>query len=106
VFKLNIDKSIICPECQGKHFSIKREATYLYSYKLNTPETEQWSKEKEALPFLFDYREKTNDREYLECEDCHAKFPCSLDLAHTPIDFTILQKAVRSEFAEKPDFLG
>ena len=38
------------PKCRGTHFTVKREATYLYSYNLE-------NKNSEALPFLFDNRE-------------------------------------------------
>lgn len=104
--KLKIEQPLICPKCKGTHFTLKREAAYLYSYKIDTPQTEHRSKEEEGLSFLFDYREQLKDKEYLECEECRAKFPCELKLADEQVDFTILQKAVRSEFVENADFLG
>jgi DNA-directed RNA polymerase subunit RPC12/RpoP len=103
---LKIDQSLNCPKCNGTYFTMKREAAYLYTYKINTPDTEQWSKENEGLSFLFDYREQLSDKEYLECEKCKSKFPCELKLADENIDFTILQKAIRSEYVSNPDFLG
>jgi hypothetical protein len=103
---LKIDKSLSCPKCNGTYFTMKREAAYLYTYKIDTPDTEHWSKENDGLSFLFDYREQLSDKEYLECEKCKAKFPCDLKMADEHVDFTILQKAVRSEFVDNADYLG
>jgi hypothetical protein len=85
---------------------MKREAAYLYTYKISTPDTKDWSKEDEGLSFLFDYRDQLSDKEYLECDTCKAKFPCDLKLADEHVDFTILQKAIRAENVVNADFLG
>lgn len=103
---MKIDRTLICPKCKGTHFTVKREASYLYSYHINTPAAEHWSKNDEALPFLFDYRERTRDKQYLQCEECKAQYPCDLDLTKDNIEFTILQKAVRSDYVDQPDYLG
>lgn len=103
---MKIDKALLCPRCQGTHFTIKREAAYLYTYRLDTPETEHYSDKEEALPFLFDNRERTSDKQYLQCESCHSQFPCDIEMVDSHIDFTILQKAIRSYYVDNPDFLG
>jgi hypothetical protein len=103
---MEINECLVCPKCNGKHFEIKREATYLYSYKLETPNTENWSSEDEALPFLFDNREQIGNSERLECMECGSQFPCDLGNNGTKIHLTILQKAIRSEFEKNPHFLG
>lgn len=103
---MKIDEALVCPKCNGTHFEVKREATYLYTYKLDTPATEAWSKEEEGLPFLFDYREQLGNNEYLECEQCHAQYPCDLGSGNSKIRLTILQKAIRSEFENNPGYLG
>lgn len=103
---MKICKSLICPKCNGTYFTLKREASYQYTYKINTPDTGHWSKENEALSFLFDCREQLSDDEYLECQECKAKYPCDLRLTDERVDFTILQKAIRSEYVENADFLG
>lgn len=103
---MRIDEKLVCPKCNGIHFTVKREATYLYTYKLDTPLTESRKTENERLPFLFDYREQLDNKEYLECEDCHAKFPCDLEGINSKIHFTILQRAIRSEFENNPGYLG
>lgn len=106
MLKLKVEKSLVCPKCNGTFFTMKREAAYLYTYKINTPDTGSWSNEEDALSFLFDYREQLSDREYLECQECKAKFPCDVKLADEHIDFTILQKAIRSEYVNNADFIG
>ncbi|HHZ13805.1 MAG: hypothetical protein ACOX1R_05335 [Caldicoprobacterales bacterium] len=103
---MNIDQPLICPKCNGIRFEIKREATYLYTYKVNTPLTEGWSKNEEALTFLFDNRELVNTSDYIQCIECYAKYPCDLDMGDVKIHFTILQKAIRSDFQDYPEYLG
>lgn len=103
---MKINESLICTKCNGTHFTVKREATYLYSYNLDTPETGRWSKDSEALPFLFDSRELVQSHEYLQCEQCGARFPCSLDDGNNTISFTIERKAIRADNATNPEFLG
>ena len=103
---MKIKESLLCTKCNGTHFTVKREATYLYSYNLDTPESGQWSKDPEALPFLFDNRELMKSNEYLRCEQCGATFPCSLDDRNSTINFTIERKAIRADHVTNPDFLG
>jgi hypothetical protein len=96
---LKLKESLVCTKCRGTHFTIKREATYLYSYNLE-------NKNSEALPFLFDNRELVQSHEYLQCEQCGAKFPCSLDERNSTLNFTIEQKAIRADHVTNPEFLG
>lgn len=103
---MNINKPLICQQCNAIHFQIKREATYLYTYNIDTPLTHKWSKEDEVLPFLFDKRELLNGKEYLECLECGSKYPCKLDNINSKIYFTISQKAIRSDLVKTPEFLG
>ena len=103
---MKIDESLICPKCNSTNFKVKREATYLYAYKLDTPVNKTQSIEEDGLPFLFDYREQLDNKEYLECEECHAKYPCDLQGDNPKIHLTILQKAIRSEFENNPGYLG
>lgn len=106
MFELNIQEPLVCPNCKGTYFTIKREATYLYTYKLDTNLTEEWSKEDEALPFLFDYREQVENKEYLECDKCGSQYPCNLEKGNPKVHLTILQKAMRSDYVTNPDYLG
>ncbi len=106
MFGLEIKNSIVCPKCKGNSFELKREATYIYTYKLEAPVAENTNEKDEALPFLFDNREKSGDREYLQCGSCGSQFPCESDIANAKIHMTIVQKAIRSDNVENPDFLG
>jgi len=106
VYGLNINKDLICPKCGGEYFNVKREATYLYTYKLQSPEIDERATNDSALPFLFDNREKVNGKEYLECERCKTQFPCDLDELSGKIHFTILQKAIRADHIDTVGFLG
>ncbi len=103
---MNIDKHLVCPKCNGIYFEVKREATFLYSYKLDTPLTNELNLETDVLPFLFDNREQLNSKEYIKCEDCGANFTCDLNNSNTKIHFTILQKAIQSDYIQNPEFLG
>ena len=103
---MKINDHLICPKCASTHFVIKRETTFLYTYKLETPITEHWSAEEEALPFLFDNREQLNNKEYLECNKCRAQYAFDFDDTDSKIHLTILQKAIRSDFDKNADFLG
>lgn len=103
---MDINEKLLCPNCKGNKFEVKREATFLYTYKLNTPLTNEWSPEHEALPFLFDNREQIDNREYIECTSCKKRYSCSLDEPGSKIHLTILQKAIRADFENSPEFLG
>ncbi len=102
---MDINKYLVCPECKGVHFEMKREATFLYSYKLDTPLTNEWSKEEDGLPFLFDYRELMDSKEYLECKSCGVKYSHKLEKGSPKIHLTILQKAIRSDQQGTPQYL-
>ncbi len=103
---MNINEPLVCPKCSGTCFSLKREASYLYVYKLGTPLTEDKSQNEEALPFLFNNRENLSNKEYLECESCKAQFPCEIDEGMTKVHLTILRKAIRADHVTNPGFLG
>lgn len=103
---MDINKDLICSKCNGKCFKIKREATYVYTYEINTPEIENNSENKESLPFLFDNREKIRSKEYIQCDKCGEVYPCPFDINKEKIDLIILQKALRSDYKKEPEFLG
>ncbi|WP_425449209.1 hypothetical protein [Dethiothermospora halolimnae] len=100
---MDINKSIKCPKCNGSNFLAKYEATYVYSYNIDTADI---SSKKETLPFLFDNREQCNTKQYIECQDCKEKYPCSFKQGEGEIDFTIIKKAIRAPHKETPEFLG
>ncbi|WHH58057.1 hypothetical protein [Petroclostridium sp. X23] len=94
-----------CPKCKNKDFIAKYEATYVYSYHIDTDVLGHKNVE-EFLPFLFDNREQTEAKEYVQCCTCGVQYPCTFSEGNKGIDFTILQKAVRSNHVIMPEFFG
>jgi len=103
---LKINESLQCPKCNSKNFEIKHEATFLYTYKIDIINSNIDEEGVENLPFLFDNRQQTCFKEYIECSTCGVKYPCSIDKNNQTIDLTIMQKAIRADNVETPEFLG
>ena len=103
---MKINESLVCPKCNSKNFEIKHEATYLYTYKIDTVNRNIDDKELENLPFLFDNREQTCFKEYIECNQCGTKYPCSFNKDNQTIDLTIMRKAIRADNVKTPEFFG
>lgn len=102
---MDISQHLICPNCQGIYFELKQKSTYLYTYQLHTPLTDDSSIQDEPLPYLFDNRDKLSSNEYLQCKTCGDQYGCDLD-NHIQGKLTILKKAVRSSYTNTPEFLG
>ena len=103
---MKTNESLICPKCNGINFEIKHEATYLYTYKIDSVSGNINDEESENLPFLFENRQQTCFKEYIECNKCGNKYPCSIDKKGQTIDLTIMKKAIRADNVETPEFLG
>jgi len=103
---LKISESLVCPKCNSINFEIKHEATYLYTYKIDTINVNIDDEELENLPFLFDTREQTCFKEFIECNQCGSKYPCSFNIENQTVDLTIMRKAIRADHVETPEFLG
>lgn len=95
---MHLNSSLRCPICNSDRFIIKHQATYTYSYKIGNDIPNN-------LSFEFDNRENGDSFQYIECENCKTKFPCDVDLSIDQLDFTILQKAIRSDYTDKPELL-
>jgi uncharacterized protein YbaR (Trm112 family) len=107
VIKIDITTHLTCPKCNNNSFEIKREATYVYTYHINTIKSTSLSINSEALPYLFNNREQKNIKDYLLCKSCGAQYPCSINNNDkNEINLTILQKALRSNHQENPEYLG
>ncbi|GCD12350.1 hypothetical protein [Clostridium tagluense] len=103
---MKINESLKCPKCNNKNFEIKHEATFLYTYKIDTVNETIAEEGSENLPFLFDNREQTCFKEYIECSTCGSKYPCSFDKDNQTIDLTIMKKAIRADNVKNPEFFG
>jgi len=98
--------SLKCPKCGGCNFELIREATYLYTYDLDSIDKEPWLTKDDSFPFLFNNREQIKEEETLRCKKCFSTFPCSLNKDYKEMKLIILQKALRSDFQDSPQFLG
>jgi hypothetical protein len=89
--------SLICPICNGNNFQIKYEATYIYSYNIDS-DAPGLKNTTEFLPYLYDSRIQTEARQYLQCGTCHAKYPCYFTDWDGEISSKRLQDAINSNF--------
>lgn len=90
------DKNLLqCPNCGGHNFLIKYEATYVYSYNIDS-NAPGYKNTEEFLPFMYDKREQKDARQYLECKECCLQFPCYLSAWDNKIGGQELQRAVNN----------
>ncbi|OPX44897.1 hypothetical protein CLHUN_14510 [Ruminiclostridium hungatei] len=88
------DIPVKCPNCSSSTFLIKYEATYVYSYNIDS-DAPGLKNTTGFLPFMFDKREQKDARQYLECQTCGRQFPYYLDVdGKTGID--VLNKTVKN----------
>ncbi|NLL72606.1 MAG: hypothetical protein GX237_03670 [Clostridiales bacterium] len=67
------NKKYICPVCKANKLLLKHEASYVYSYVLDSDAP--GFKNKEIFsPYLYDRRDQTESFEYIECSKCKSKF--------------------------------
>lgn len=100
---MNLHQTIKCPNCSGTNFVAKFESTYVYSYKIDSPESNTAN---DPVPFLFDDRKQTDSKQYIVCSDCNAKYPCEFTMDSEHVDFTILKKAIRANYTKDIEFWG
>ena len=82
---------LTCPKCQNKELIIRREVSYVYSYKIDTDEESIESKLQE-YPYLFYNREILDSKDYIQCSKCGAQFPFSFGDNPKESKMTILKK--------------
>ncbi len=70
-------KVYTCPVCKSKDLYLKHEASYVYSYILDS-DAPGIKNSDVFSPFLYDRREQTESHEYVECEKCKTKFQSEL----------------------------
>ena len=68
-----------CPKCQNKELIIRREVSYVYSYKIEADEKSIESKLSE-YPYLFYNREILDSKDYIQCTKCGTQFPFPLKI--------------------------
>lgn len=107
-FKMNVNKenTLVCPNCNSSDFQIKCQATYVYTYEIKYVDDNSITTENGTLPYLFNNREKINEKDYVLCKKCGSTYPCSLNKGKDEINLTILQRALRSDYQETPELWG
>jgi len=69
------DSTIFCSNCNGNHLLLKYQATYEYSYVIDS-NAPGLCNEKELLSYLYDSREQKEAHQFIECGTCGTKYPC------------------------------
>lgn len=86
-------RQFICPACGSHHLLAKYEAKYVYSYIIDSDEPGTLNT-KEFYPFLYDKREQTESKQYVECLSCKTQYPCSFTTDNKGVDSKVLEQAV------------
>ena len=64
----------ICPICNNRKLTLRYEASYIYSYEMDSDAPGMKNTE-EFLSFLYDKREQRDTRTYIECNNCGTQYP-------------------------------
>ena len=91
---------IVCPVCNDNHLVLKYEATYEYSYTLDS-NAPGHNNTKELLPYMYDSREQKDAKQYLECSTCKTQYPCYFGKWTDGITAKQIQNALSSERIQK-----
>lgn len=97
---MNTEKQLVCPSCNRSNFLMKYEATYVYSYAIDSDAPGLKNKQ-EFLPFLFDNREQTVTKQFLECTNCGSRYECYFDQWDEKVSIKDLQAAISGEVIPK-----
>ncbi len=67
----------MCPLCLGRDLVLRHEASYVYSYVVDS-DIPGLQNSEEFLSYLYDKREQTFSRNYIECKTCGTQYPLQL----------------------------
>lgn len=67
----------MCPLCKSRELVLRHEASYVYSYVVDSDMPGLQNTE-EFLSYLYDKREQTASRNYIECKNCGTQYPYQL----------------------------
>ena len=87
------NKRFLCPACKSNKLMVKYEAKYVYSYEIDN-DAPGLKNTKEFLPFLYDKREQTETKQYIECSACRTQYPCFFTQGSKGLDFKVLHQAL------------
>lgn len=76
---MNNDKTVNkkkhkCPICDSSELTMRYEASYVYSYVIDDDAPGRMNSD-EFLSYLYDRRELTSSRTYIECNKCGTQYP-------------------------------
>lgn len=83
---------LICGKCRKGNFILKYEATYEYSYSIDTDAPGLLNQD-QFLPFLYDNRIQKEAKQYVECSYCGARYPYYGDISKG-INFSYIKEAI------------
>ncbi|NLZ83819.1 MAG: hypothetical protein GX915_09155 [Clostridiales bacterium] len=63
----------ICPICNSNKLVLKHEASYVYSYLIDS-DAPGLKNSETFQSYLYDRREQTESKEYIECYQCGTSF--------------------------------
>lgn len=88
---------VVCPVCNDDHLLLKYEATYEYSYIIdsNAPGI---NNTKDLLPYMYDKREQKCTKQYIECSTCGTNYPCYFDMWTENVSVKSIQEAIASAY--------
>ncbi len=71
------NRKYICPVCREDKLILRHEASYVYSYVIDADMPGLQNTEA-FLSYLYDKRELTSSRNYIECKTCNTQYPYDL----------------------------
>ncbi|NLP30644.1 MAG: hypothetical protein GX363_05880 [Clostridiales bacterium] len=92
-----MSKRLICSRCNSNSFEIKYEATYVYSYLLDSDAPGLKNRE-EFLSYMYDNREQKSSKQYIECRSCKTRYPCYYTEWKDDISVEGLQRIIDQQF--------
>ena len=66
-----------CPVCSSRALTLRYEASYIYSYVINS-DAPGLNNTEEFQSYLYDKREQKDSRTYIECNHCGTQYPYTL----------------------------
>ncbi|HCC08193.1 MAG TPA: hypothetical protein DEP72_08580 [Clostridiales bacterium] len=97
---MEISNNLICPSCNNNDFIGKYEALYVYSYFIdsNAPGLKN---DENFYSFLYDKRELKGRKQYVECCNCGAQYPCDFTEGNKGVNSNTLKNIVNSNSTHK-----
>lgn len=68
------NRNYVCPVCKSKDLVLRHEASYVYSYVIDS-DVPGLQNTEEFLSYLYDKREQVASRNYIECKACGTQYP-------------------------------